>query len=77
MVNYTANLARSFAKIVNSCDAWIFDAPVKAIAGIIWALSIPIRMIQSGLVRSYKLSMVLGLIGILGYYLYVSSHTVR
>lgn len=77
MVNFTPNLARSFAKVMNSCDAWIFDAPAKAIAGIVWALSIPVRLIQSGLLRSYILSMVLGLIGILGYYLYVSSHTVR
>jgi len=76
MVSFTSRLTRSFAKIVNSCDAAL-DAPVKAFAGIIWALSIPVRLIQSGLVRSYTLSIVVGLIAILGYYLYAASHGIR
>jgi hypothetical protein len=36
-----------------------------------------VRMIQSGSLRSYMFAMVMGLIGFLGYYLYLARHSIR
>jgi hypothetical protein len=36
-----------------------------------------VRMIQNGLVQSYMLFVVVGLIGVLGYCLYLGYHAVR
>jgi hypothetical protein len=50
---------------------------VKFAAGVIGALSFPVRMIQNGSVQSYMLSIVFGLIAILGYALYLAHHAIR
>jgi len=36
-----------------------------------------VRLIQDGLVQSYMLLIVVGLIGFLGYYLYLGHHAIR
>jgi hypothetical protein len=76
-VNGTALLAGAISKIAIWCDAWLIEAPVNAGARMIWALSIPIRMIQTGFIQSYMLCVVVGLIGILGCCLYLARHAVR
>lgn len=65
------------ARFAATCDAWVIGGVVKIMAGTTWAISIPVRMIQSGSVRSYLFAMVLGLIGCLGYYLYLARHLIR
>jgi hypothetical protein len=70
-------LARAISKLAIWCDAWLVEVPVNVGGRIIWAFSIPIRMIQSGFIQSYMLGMVVGLIGILGYGLYLARHAVR
>jgi hypothetical protein len=70
-------LARAISRISIWCEAWLVESPVKWGAGAIRAFSVPVRMIQSGLLPSYVLFMVIGLIGLLGYYLYVAHHVIR
>jgi hypothetical protein len=70
-------LVRGISSISILADAWIVDGAVKVIAGIIWTLCFPVRMIQSGAMQSYLLLMVIGLIGFLGYYLYMGHHAIR
>jgi hypothetical protein len=65
------------ARFTANCDAWIIGGAVKIIVGTIWAISIAVRTIQIGSVRSYMFAMVMGLIGFLGYYLYLARHSIR
>jgi NADH-quinone oxidoreductase subunit L len=58
-------------------DTWIVDGSVKLGARIVWVLSLPVRLIQDGLVQSYMLFIVIGLIGFLGYYFYLAHHAVH
>ena len=44
---------------------------------IVWVLSFPVRLIQDGLVQSYMLFIVIGLIGFLGYYFYLAHHAMH
>jgi hypothetical protein len=76
-VNGAARLTHASSAIAISADDWIIDGAVKAIARIIWTFSLPVRMIQSGAMQSYMLLMVIGLIGFLGYYLYMAHHAIR
>jgi len=69
-------LVRAISSLSIWSDSWI-DGAVKVGARILWALSFPVRMMQSGAMQSYMLLMVIGLIGFLGYYLYVAHHTIR
>jgi hypothetical protein len=50
---------------------------VKVGARLVWVLSFPVRMMQAGLVQSYMLFIVIGLIGFLGYYLYLAHHAMH
>jgi hypothetical protein len=77
VVNGLGRLVNGASKGARLCDAWVIDGPVNVGARIIWALSFPVRMIQSGLVQSYMLFVVVGLIGVLGYCLYLGHHAVR
>jgi NADH:ubiquinone oxidoreductase subunit 5 (subunit L)/multisubunit Na+/H+ antiporter MnhA subunit len=76
-VNGTARLARLISKIAVLCDAWLVEGLVNSGASMAWALSIPVRRIQNGLVQSYVLCMVIGLIGLLGYGWYLAHHAIR
>jgi NADH-quinone oxidoreductase subunit L len=49
-------------------DTWIVDGLVNLGARIVWVLSLPVRMLQTGLVQSYMLLIVIGLLLFLGYY---------
>ena len=76
-VNGTTRLARLISKIAILCDAWLVEGLVNFGASMVWALSIPVRRIQNGLVQSYVLCMVIGLIGLLGYGLYLAHHAIH
>jgi hypothetical protein len=76
-VSAAGGLLRAISSIAILADGWIIDGAVNVIARIIWTFSFPVRMIQSGAMRTYMLLMVIGLIGFLGYYLYVGHHAIR
>jgi hypothetical protein len=77
VVGGLGRLVRGVSTGARLCDAWIIDGPFNVGARIIWALSFPVRMIQNGLVQSYMLFVVAGLIGVLGYCLYLAHQAVR
>jgi hypothetical protein len=77
MFGGAAHLLPLISRFAVTCDAWVVGGAVKIISGTAWAVSIPVRMIQSGSVRSYLFAMVLGLVGCLGYYLYLARHLIR
>ena len=72
-----AQLLPMISRFAVACDAWVIGGVVKIISGTAWAISIPVRMIQSGSVRSYLFAMILGLVGCVGYYLYLARHLIR
>jgi hypothetical protein len=74
---HAAHLLPMISCFAANCDAWVIGGVVKIMAGSVWAISIPVRMIQSGSVRSYLFAMVLGLVGCLGYYLYLARHLIH
>jgi hypothetical protein len=76
-VNAVARLMRATSAISLGCEVSIVETPVKLGAGAIWALSFPVRMIQSGRIQGYMLSIVIGLIAILGYCLHLARHAIR
>ena len=73
----TARLAGLISKIATLCDAWLIEGLMNFGASLVWALSIPMRRIQNGLVQSYMLCIAIGVIGLLGYGLYLAHHAVR
>ena len=70
-------LARASSRISMWWDDWVVDGVLRLAAGIVRFLSIPARLIQNGLVQSYILLFVIGLIGFLGYYAYLIHHAAR
>jgi NADH-quinone oxidoreductase subunit L len=76
-VNGAGWLTRAISRISMWWDTWIVDGSVKLGARLVWVLSFPVRMIQAGLVQSYMLFVVIGLIGFLGYYLYLAHHAMH
>jgi hypothetical protein len=77
VVGGAARVLRMISRLAASLDAWVVGAVLQIVAGTIWAVSIPVRMIQSGSLRSYMFATVMGLIGFLGYYLYLARHSIR
>ena len=51
-------------------DTWVVDGAVNLVAFTTKVASFPVRLIQTGLVQSYALLMVLGVLTFLGYYLF-------
>jgi hypothetical protein len=50
-------------------DTWIVDGSVRLLSFSVKMASFPARVLQTGLVQSYALVFVLGLLAWLGYYL--------
>jgi NADH-quinone oxidoreductase subunit L len=71
-VNGAGWLTRSISKVSIWWDTWIVDGSVRLGARLIWLLSYPVRMVQDGLVQSYMLLIVIGLIGFLAYYFHIA-----
>jgi NADH-quinone oxidoreductase subunit L len=76
-VNGAGWATRAISRISMWWDTWIVDGSVRLGARIVWLISYPVRMIQDGLVQSYMLLIVLGLIGFLAYYIHLAHHAVR
>jgi NADH-quinone oxidoreductase subunit L len=76
-VNGAGWLTRVVARISMWWDTWIVDGSVRLGARIVWLFSYPVRMIQDGLVQSYMLLVVIGLIGFLAYYLHIVRHAIH
>ena len=76
-VDGSAWLARFASQVSIWWDTWIVDGSVRLGARIVWLFSFPVRMIQDGLVQSYMLLIVLGLIGVLAYYFYLAHSVVH
>jgi NADH-quinone oxidoreductase subunit L len=67
-VDGSAWLTRFTSSLSIWWDTWIVDGSVRLGSRIIWVLSYPVRMIQTGLVQSYMLLIVIGLVLFFGYY---------
>jgi hypothetical protein len=67
-----ARLMRAGSSILIWCESNLVEIPANFVAGLVWALSIPVRMVQSGRMQGYMLSIVIGLIAILGYCLHLA-----
>jgi NADH-quinone oxidoreductase subunit L len=76
-VNGAGWLTRAISKLSMWWDTWIVDGSVRLGARIVWIFSYPVRLIQDGLVQSYMLLIVLGLIGFFGYYFYMAHHAIH
>ena len=68
-VDGSAWVTRTISRISMWWDKWIVDGLVNLTGGIVRVMSYPVRMIQSGLVQSYALVIVLGVLLIFGYFL--------
>jgi NADH-quinone oxidoreductase subunit L len=73
-VNGAAWLTRMISRISMWWDTWVVDGSVRAGSWIVWITSLPLRLVQNGLLQSYILIMVIGLIGFLGYTVYLLQH---
>ena len=61
-------LTRMSSRVSMLWDSWIVDGLVNLSARIVWVLSYPVRMLQTGRVSRYALFMLLGVLIFLGYY---------
>ena len=68
-VNGTAWFTRFTAEVSRLWDLWVIDGLVNVMAFGVKALSYPVRIVQTGLVQSYALLIVLGVLIFMGYYL--------
>jgi NADH-quinone oxidoreductase subunit L len=73
-VNGAGWAARMGSRLSIWWDTWVVDGSVRLGSRIVWLTSMPLRLIQSGLVQGYALLIVAGLLGILSYYLYLFRH---
>ncbi len=68
-VDGTGWLTRFTSRVSIWWDTWIVDGFVNLAARIVWLFSYPVRMVQTGLVSSYALLIVVGVLIFLSYYL--------
>jgi NADH-quinone oxidoreductase subunit L len=64
-------LTRTISRISMWWDTWIVDGSVRLASRLIWLVSQVARMFQTGLVQTYMLVIVIGLVGFLTYYFWV------
>jgi len=70
-------LTRVTSRVSMAWDSWIVDGLVNLAARVVWVLSYPVRMLQTGRVSRYALFMLLGVLIFLGYYLHSSGITLQ
>ena len=70
-VDGTGWLMRFTSRVSIWWDTWIVDGLVNLAARMVWLFSYPVRMVQTGLVSSYALLIVFGVLVVLGYYGYL------
>jgi NADH-quinone oxidoreductase subunit L len=76
-VNGASWLTRFISRLSIWWDTWIVDGSVRLGARMVWLFSFPTRMIQDGLVQSYMLLIVVGLIGLLTYCFHIVRHAMH
>jgi len=76
-VDGTGWLTRFGSSVSMWWDKWIVDGLVNLTGRLVRMLSYPVRMLQTGVLSSYALLIVLGLIALLGYYGNLMRHLVR
>ena len=76
-VDGTGWLARLSSRISIWWDSWIVDGLVNFIGWLAHLLSLPAKLVQTGIVSNYALLIVLGMVLLLGYYVRVLHHIVR
>ncbi len=76
-VNGAGWLTRVISRISMWWDTWIVDGSVRLGSWIVYFASMPVRMIQNGELQEYMLVIVFGLVGFLGYTLYLLQHQMR
>ncbi len=69
-VNGSAALTRFTSRVSIWWDTWIVDGLVRLTGAVVRLASYPVRLAQTGLVQSYALVIVLGVLLLLGYSLY-------
>ena len=69
-VNGAGWLTRFSSRLTIWWDTWIIDGAVRLTGFFVKFSSYPVRMVQTGLVQNYVLVFVLGIIVILGYYVF-------
>jgi NADH-quinone oxidoreductase subunit L len=69
-VNGAGWLTRATSRLSIFWDTWVVDGAVNLLGFTTKVLSFPVRMIQTGLLQSYALVIVLGVLAFLGYYLF-------
>lgn len=73
-VNGVGFLTRLISRISMWWDTWIVDGSVRVSSRLVWVLSFPVRLLQTGLLQSYLLVMVVGILGLFGYYIFLFRH---
>jgi len=68
-VDGSAWFTRFLSRVSIWWDTWIVDGLVNLSARIIWIFSFPVRLVQNGLVQSYAMVIVVGVLLMFGYYL--------
>ncbi len=76
-VNGAGWLTRVISRISMWWDTWIVDGSVRLGSWIVYVASMPVRMLQDGELQEYALVIVIGLVGFLGYTLYLLQHQMR
>jgi NADH-quinone oxidoreductase subunit L len=71
-VNGTGWLTRVTSRVSAFWDSWVVDGLVNAAAWIVWVLSWPARVLQTGRVAWYAAFMLFGVLLFLGYYVWTS-----
>jgi NADH-quinone oxidoreductase subunit L len=74
-VNGAGRLTRATSVISAWWDKWFVDGLVNLGARILWLVSYPVRMLQTGRVGSYALLIVLGLLVFIGCYMHAAGFT--
>ena len=67
-------LTRYISRVSMWWDTWIVDGSVRLASRLIWLVSQVARMFQTGLVQTYMLVIVIGVVGFLTYYFWVLQH---
>jgi NADH-quinone oxidoreductase subunit L len=68
-VNGTGWLTRFTAEVSRLWDLWVIDGLVNVMGFSVKLLSYPVRIVQTGLVQTYALLIVLGVLVFMAYYL--------
>jgi hypothetical protein len=69
-VNGVGWSTRMSAELSRLWDIWVIDGLVNVLGFTVKVLSYPARILQTGLVQSYALLIVLGVLVFMGYYLF-------